>query len=350
LSQVGAAILESHGGSVSGDSEEPARAAKGARIRRSARSLPALSAAGCHQLSAGSGGGASGSHSPPRLREDELKQLPVNEALKHVLIRAAGSLRQAYHAMDVGKTGAVNREQFELGLARLHVRGSRIAGFGDPSALFRILDYRGRGELPLSELLGYFPVKKHQKFKDTGVMFCDYANKAAAQRSRLARAPRWRAGSGDEDDEGEYPKPWGADPDAWEQQRRDLRRRLRDLKGEMPMQGKRAMVAGLVAPENYAEMRKKERNASLIQQRRIKGAIGACSRARSDLVGLQQAMRMVAAPERHISFAERLTALGPRSPHVGPRTPVKPKVDIDVAELLAAAARRNRRGSLVVLE
>jgi len=251
-----------------------------------------------------------------------LRQLPTNEALKHTLIQAAGSLRQAYRAMDIAKTGTLNCEQFELGLKRLNIGGPRIAGFGDAPALFRILDFRGTGELSLSDLLGYFPVKKRERFKDTGVLVFDYANKASAQRSRLARAPRWQMGSpgesrqmrrrgiGTSDDEAEFPRPWGSDPDAYEQQRRDLRRRLVDTKGDLPMHGKRAMVAGLVAPENYAEVRMREKNAAIVQQRRIKDAIGACSRARSDLVGLTQAMRQVAAPEKLVTFTSEQRRYG----------------------------------------
>lgn len=300
------------------------------------------------------------------LREDELKQLPTNEALKHVLIQAAGSLKQAYHIMDVSRTGFVSRDEFEVGLRRLNVRGARIAGFGDASSLYRLLDQRNQGQVALQDLLGYYPIAPSRSFRDTGMQFFDYANQAAAQRSRLARAPLWKQSFPDDDAEGGSAamRMLGEDPDEWEQRRRDLRRKLRETKGNPPACGKRAFVAGLVDPESYAEQKSKERNQAIMQEKRIKGALGGMSRARSDLVGLQQAMKLINPPERKTHFMQHRGACAdgedggrPSSISTGPEAAAPPApqrrqsaVDVDVSALLSAAWQSRRASAAYFVE
>lgn len=281
-----------------------------------------------------------------RLREEELAQLPVGEALRHVLIHNAGGLKQAYDMMDVKGDGWVNRQQFELGLARLNVRSIRVPGFDDGTTLFRTFNTRG-DRLSLQEMLCYFPCRAtSRRFRDTGFQLCEYANRAGQHRSCLARPPRWKMELGEESPAKPTSKILGEDPDLQEQRRRDLRKKLRDMKGNAPACGKRALVAGLVDPDSYADVKLRERNEAIVREKRIKGAIEGCHRARSDLVGLQQVMKLINPSEQKVRIA-----VGTEVPAAVTKKELEKRrqssvlADLDVSSLLNEHRTRSRRAS-----
>lgn len=281
-----------------------------------------------------------------RLREEELAQLPVGEALRHVLIHNAGGLKQAYDMMDVKGDGWVNQQQFELGLARLNVRSIRVPGFDDGTTLFRTFNTQG-DRLSLQEMLCYFPCRAtSRRFRDTGFQLCEYANRAAQQRSCLARPPRWKTELGEKSLATPTSKILGEDPDLQEQRRRDLRKKLRDMKGNAPACGKRALVAGLVDPESYADVKLRERNEAIVREKRIKGAIEGCHRARSDLVGLQQVMKLINPSEQKVRIA-----VGTEVPAAVTKKELEQRrqssvlADLDVSNLLNEHRARFRRAS-----
>jgi len=311
------------------------------KLRRSAKSAPALPSLGASKASAR--GGQGGSFGPGQLLcAEDLGKLPTAEAFRQVLIQHAGSLKQAYHVMGQGKRSTVDFDRFELGLSRLGVLPGALRGYCDNATLFRELDSSGTGCLSLRELLCYVPIKR-QDFSDTRTNLAEYANRAAASPSCLARAPRWKLGMPDEGGDHEGPfSLLGSDPDDRERRRRDLRRKIREVGNDLPFDDKRAFVAGLVPPDQYADNRVRERNQAIILEKRIKGAMVGCTRARCELMGLQQAMRLVSeGPQKKVDPPKPvLEELARR------RERHMPRVDVDIAECIRASLNQGRRGSI----
>lgn len=235
--------------------------------------------------------------------------LPAAEALRQVLIGRAGSLRQAYEAMDVRRTGEVDLRDFELGLLDLRVYGSPLVEFADVHELFHALVREGAGgTLSLEDLLGYVPLEP-QGHPDTRTMWLNYHNKASTHQSRLTRAPRWRALPGrpampndqmpcvDRVLEGVPVRrctDWAVAQSAHVQRRRDLRKIIREARDYIQMDEKRELVGGLVAVEERQAYLANEQRKVARSKHRIEGAIRDCSRARQELVGMQRKMVSVA--------------------------------------------------------
>jgi len=277
--------------------------------------------------------------------------------LRQAIVQKAGCVEKAYAVMDVARSGAVDAAQFEAGLWRLGGLAPEL-GFADARAAFQALDSEGSGSISLRRFLGSSPpppqpslpppvVWRHPpRFQDTRAAFYDYANRAAHQQSGLSRGPRWKSSptlapleglTGEESDSSPPVSPAaGGDIELRAKERRELRRKLRDLNNS-PSRNKRTLVSGVLLPDAYDRMQKKERKWAAGQQRRIRGALDDCTKARSDLVGLQQAMLLVSEPAGRASSEPR-----PPSPP-RPRRPPPSKVTKEVAALLRAAARQNRQ-------
>lgn len=229
-------------------------------------------------------------HSPQRghsLLQDELRNLPVAEALRQILIERTGSLKQAYKAMDVNGGGVVNPVEFEQGLLKARVFGSPLVGYRDAHELFRGIDQSRHGVLSLQEFLGYMPmIVKKTRCRDTRAQWISYNNQTSAQKSRLVRQPCWKLSSVDRGDN-------DAEPDYQfaQRQRRELRNQLLgNQRGGLKMEEKRRLVKGLVAHEDRDDELQQHYRKMTEQTERIGNAIHSCSRARSELVSLQQAM------------------------------------------------------------
>jgi len=222
------------------------------------------------------------------MKQEELGSLPVAEALRQVLIEQTGSLKQAYKAMDINGGGVVDRSEFEKGLKRAKIFGSPLVGFRTASDLFRGIDKSQTGSLSLQEFLGYIPFKKGRREngekgrqRDTHAQWANYSNKTSAQKSRMARKPRWHADT-------LLPDPV---PDHI-RKRKEMREILRDARtrGNVSKEEKRRLVKGLVSDEDRDEDRLQEFRKMTEMQVRISDSIHSCSRARSELKALQQAM------------------------------------------------------------
>jgi len=228
----------------------------------------------------------------PSMPQDELRNLPVAEALRQVLIERNGTLKQAYKAMDVNGTGVLNTPaEFDKGLLRGRVFGSPLVGYRDASDLFKGIDPSRRGFISLHEFLGYMPIcpksmKLTSRSRDTNANWLNYNNNASAQKSRLARQPRWK--------EPEQAKNFDEEPDfdIFARQRRELREQFEHARqrGGLNMEAKRRLVKGLVAHEDRDIERLRHDRNMIEQKKRIGEAMHSCSRARSELVMLQQAM------------------------------------------------------------
>lgn len=222
------------------------------------------------------------------LLQDDLRKLPDSEALRQILIERAGTLKQAYKAMDVNGTGDASPSEFEEGLRRAGIFGSPLVGYRDAADLFRGIDKAQNGVLSLQEFLGYVPMKP-TRTRDTRALWNNYSNKTSAQKSRLARKPRWKPDRILPDHETERVR-----------QRRELKHQLVDARkrGCLKMEEKRRLVRGLVSDEERDRDRHLEYQKMNKQHERIGDAIHSCAQARSELVALQQAMVQLS-PETH---------------------------------------------------
>lgn len=219
------------------------------------------------------------------MKQEELGSLPIAEALRQVLIEQVGSLKQAYKAMDINGGGVVNRVEFEKGLLRAKIFGSPLVGYRTASDLFRGIDKSQQGSLSLQEFLGYIPFKKGRekgRERDTHAQWMNYNNKTSAQKSRMARKPRWHS-----------PNILLPDPEPDHiRKRKELRGILRDARtrGNVSKEEKLRLVKGLVSDEDRDEDRLHEFRKMSEMSVRISDSIHSCSRARSELKALQQAM------------------------------------------------------------
>lgn len=226
------------------------------------------------------------------LMQDDLRDVPLAEALKQILIENTGSLKQAYKMMDINRDGIVNCFEFEKGLHRAGVYGSPLEGYRNEAHLFQSLDKNHHGSVKLQDLLGYVPVVRHP-VPDTRSDWISYNNKASAQKSHLARKPRWN-------------RPLGVCSEHPEvdhlQEHRALKRQLVDERqrgrGLLRMEEKRKLVRGLVADEDRFREWQHQHKRMTEQQERIGVAIHDCGKARSELVALQRAMTQLT-PETH---------------------------------------------------
>lgn len=240
----------------------------------------------------------------PRLRLPpvELKQLPLKEALRQVLIERAGSLRQAYAAMDVDKSGEVDVQEFDLGLRALRIFGSPLHEFHSVQSLFDSLD-EGHGVLSLQDILDYIPTTRpFSEATDTRALWVDYHNKASAQRSQLARRPCWDiaelpADLAPEKACREAVSPLAAGAGFPEEQsalalhrRRELRRQFREAIGVSEGAKRRQLVRGAVQAEASLLQAASEQWKIQGQRERIEDAIRGCGRARHALVDMQRMM------------------------------------------------------------
>lgn len=225
--------------------------------------------------------------------QDDLRDVPLAEALKQILMEKTGSLKQAYKMLDINRVGVVNCVEFEKGLQRAGVYGSPLDGYRNAAHLFQELDPHRLGSVKLQDLLGYVPFVRHP-VSDTRSDWITYNNKASAQKSHLARKPRW--------------KNWALEPSQDYQEldhlkeHRALRKQLVDERqknhGLNRMEEKRKLVRGLVADHDRLREWHHEQRKMTEQQERIGVAIHDCGKARSELIALQREMAQLA-PETH---------------------------------------------------
>jgi len=229
------------------------------------------------------------------LLQEELRNLPVAEALRQILIERTGSLKFAYRAMDVNGSGVVNPDEFGKGLLKAGIFGSPMVGFRNVSDIFRQIDKPRNGLLSLQEFLGYVPYdnKKHKRDRDTRAQWINYNNKTAAGRSRLARKPKWKADRIAPDEDFHSADHTRA--------KKELKLQLLDARkrGGLKMEEKRRLVRGLVSDEERDREWQQEYRKMNEQNERIGEAIHSCSNARSELVALQKAMVQLS-PEAHL--------------------------------------------------
>merc|ERR1719174_408719 len=202
--------------------------------------------------------------------------------------------------MDVNNNGVVSSAEFERGLHCCRVFGSPLVGYKNEAHLFRAVDHAHHGSVFLQEFLGYVPIK-HPKHNDTKAEWTSYNNKTSAMKSRLVRKPLWHefgmAAAGVEHRE-------------LQRQRRELKSKIiaaRD-RGGLKMEGKRRLVRGLVADEDRDEELFHDQCRLNEQKERIGNAINSCSKARADLVALQQAMKHLSPKRTQHRKKDRLTS------------------------------------------
>lgn len=272
--------------------------------------------------------------------ELELQLLPPEEILRQVLIERAGSLARAYHVMDVNRTGQVDLFAFEEGLRQLRIHSSPVAECVTFDKLFELFS-KGKRSISLETLLGFIPAGEHQRKLEalTQAMWRDYHNKASAQRSRLARPPRWRAADGDPASpsgmggSGEKVQESGLPPSAqhldWEQMQhllkqkhQHLRQQFREVgdRGPSGSELKRGLISGLVAPEEAPEMWEKEQRKMTVNRQRIEDAIRGCSRARQELADMRAMMASLA--KGRSGSKQRAAAEQAPAPPVMPQGPL----------------------------
>lgn len=237
--------------------------------------------------------------------QDDLRQLPEAEALRQILIERTGSLKFAYKAMDVNGSGVVSPAEFEAGLQRARIFGSPLVYYRSVVDLFRGIDKANTGVVSLQELLGYMPFKTMRRTRDTRAQWISYNNKTSAQKSRLARKPKWKSDEALLDDDTDHVR-----------RRRQLKHQLLDARnrGCLKMEEKRRLVRGLVSNEERDKQRQYQNGQMSKQGERIGDAINKCARARSELSALRQAMVQLA-PEpirrhrsSHVDYRRRDTA------------------------------------------
>merc|ERR1712087_734397 len=150
----------------------------------------------------------------------------------------------------------------------------------------------------MGELLGYVPIKRKKgKVQDTRTLWYDYSNKTAEQRSQLTRKPCWaKAGGHAQPGDGRIDMQKDCKlTEAHANRRKELKQKFRNMRTDITMDDKRALVRGPVDREQRPKQQQMEYERAVAQGQRIKGAIRDCSHARGELLGLQKSMRMLGA-------------------------------------------------------
>jgi hypothetical protein len=212
--------------------------------------------------------------------------------MKQVLIQRAGSLRQAYAALDVNGSGRVDLLEFEKGLGSLKVYACPVGDFLSLERLFQHLA-KGKQELLLQEFLGYLPIDKTSGSKgaDTRTQWRNYHNKTSVLPSKLTRKPAW--------DPRRLQKPLTNDDiegcfmdseSARRKRKNDLRQQFRDLRSNMQMNEKRGLVRCLVPQEEAGDRIAVEHRKAVQSGHRIGNAMRDCTKSRQRLVDMQRVM------------------------------------------------------------
>eukprot|EP00927_Polykrikos_kofoidii_P041090 TRINITY_DN35017_c0_g1_i1.p1 TRINITY_DN35017_c0_g1~~TRINITY_DN35017_c0_g1_i1.p1 ORF type:complete len:374 (-),score=50.39 TRINITY_DN35017_c0_g1_i1:260-1381(-) len=290
--------------------------------------------------SSGSGSSHVGSRRRLPLKKDVASEQSVLDAMRHELMQRTGSLKQAYAALDVHKTGRVNLSDFQAVLNSFDIDVSSFCAFSCFEALFEALA-KGAAELSVQQLLGYVPIGNTRKMlSDTGTDWFEYHNKTSALR-KVARQPAWRSkGRGKTGDrlitsDDELPfgmssreMPTSVDgKSARMRRRRDLREQFREERFNMQSDEKRELVGGFVSHEEASEHWQNENRKLVIKRNRIEGAIRDCSKSRMALVDMQRMMSHLQAREAQADDGAASHGSASRKCSVGRKSLFVPRSD-----------------------
>lgn len=217
------------------------------------------------------------------LQVEELRRLPVSEALRHVLMERSGGLEQAFLKMDVNRCGEVNFDDFVAGLQALGFsQRSPLADVFPDLGLRELFKKAGphHGRLSLHDFLGFVPVDGRDE--GTCTQWFTYHNKTSTVPTALVRKPGWRAKvtqrSGSMPSLTEEPSP----ADAHENNRRRLKIKIRQNR-DAGVVAQRGLVRGLIPMQGVQEKHAAEKQAAEKWKRRIEGEIRECGKVRMEL-------------------------------------------------------------------
>jgi len=221
----------------------------------------------------------------------------ILEDVRQVLVSKTGSLQAAYDLLDMRKTGWADERMLHMAFDDLHRQGSGDSTTELPTIddIFDALGEKKGGMVWLQELLDFTPrdKKKEKRMKDTKALWQDYDDKTAASSKKLDRQPRWRHEMKGSASEPTQLPPLGKDWDylvSSKQRRVEIKKQFREDRQGITADQKRALVGGLVTPDEYTNHLDKEHGKLEGNRQRIRAAIKDCSKSRFELVEMQRKM------------------------------------------------------------
>mmetsp|Transcript_38447 Transcript_38447/g.99325 ORF Transcript_38447/g.99325 Transcript_38447/m.99325 type:complete len:407 (+) Transcript_38447:43-1263(+) len=247
---------------------------------------------------------------PDMSRLEELDDVPFIHAMRQLVVERAGSVKQAYKLMDVGRRGVVDYREFEdalrrLALAKNPLFGGKMsrAGGNDHAEVFRSLDRKGSGELSLQAFLGYSPpgsygVGKAERTSGKGSPSRKSQKRRGSVRSVASSRCRSVSPVDSENDPDRRLEKLEKAKLRAKLHKKQLREQFRDAGIRFPDVDKRSFIKELGTSNDSEKQLARERSRQIKSAQRMKQLITECSRPREELHDLRKAMQAIVEPVR----------------------------------------------------